>query len=194
MRNRLGIDWHCAQANIRTMNSLPIWKTVQCATNYEVSDTGLLRSRVNGRVLKPSKRKYGYLNASLRVKPYQSICRYVHRLVAQAFVENPEDKPDVNHKDGNPANNHASNLEWCTHQENILDAVKRRGVHWCTGVRKSSNCTRLEAVDSSGAKLRFDAVADAAKHFGKPYATFAPMLSRSIRQGWWLCGCKWRRL
>lgn len=54
--------------------------------------------------------------------------RYVHRMVAMAFIPNPDDKPLVNHIDNNPKNNHIDNLEWCTQTENMQHAV-RMGRH-----------------------------------------------------------------
>ena len=65
----------------------------------------------------------GYYSVGIRRKTHM-----VHRLVAQAFIPNPENKPFVNHIDGNKLNNHVSNLEWCTVQENNLHA-KQTGLH-----------------------------------------------------------------
>lgn len=65
----------------------------------------------------------GYYSVGIRRKTYM-----VHRLVAQAFIPNPENKPCVNHIDGNKLNNHVSNLEWCTVQENNLHA-RQTGLH-----------------------------------------------------------------
>lgn len=62
--------------------------------------------------LKPNS-KIGYVIVSLRRKKY-----YVHRLVAQAFIDNSQGKPQVNHIDGDKSNNHVSNLEWCNNSEN----------------------------------------------------------------------------
>lgn len=65
----------------------------------------------------------GYLSVGIRRKTHM-----VHRLVAQAFIPNPENKPCVNHRDGNKQNNSVSNLEWCTIKENNLHA-RQTGLH-----------------------------------------------------------------
>lgn len=66
----------------------------------------------------------GYLFVALNWKKKRGIQKYVHRLVAKAFLDNPENKPTVNHKDGIKSNNHVSNLEWATYRENNIHAIK----------------------------------------------------------------------
>lgn len=69
---------------------------------------------------------YGYLQVSLS-KDGKKTKRYVHDLVAEAFIPNPNNLKEVNHKDYNKANNRVTNLEWCTHQENMTDMFKHYG-------------------------------------------------------------------
>lgn len=84
---------------------------------YEVSNQGNIR-RVGGKVLSPKPGKLGYKVVSLTMNGYFK--KYlIHRLVADAFIPNPQDKPYVNHKDGNKSNNCVENLEWVTPSENI---------------------------------------------------------------------------
>lgn len=61
----------------------------------------------------------GYNHVCLQKNGSKKMCR-VHRLVAQMFIPNPENKPFVNHKDGNKQNNSLGNLEWCTQKENVF--------------------------------------------------------------------------
>jgi len=73
--------------------------------------------------LKPATDGNGYLRVGLQIKGVLET-RKVHRLIAQAFIPNPDNKPEINHKDFNKKNNCVSNLEWCTRAENMAHAAK----------------------------------------------------------------------
>lgn len=97
---------------------------------YEVSDMGRVRSlkraTTHGVVLIPKQTKKGYLRVTLS-KNNQKATKTVHRLVAIAFIDNPENKAEVNHKNGVRTDNRVSNLEWVTRSENELHAYKVLG-------------------------------------------------------------------
>lgn len=107
-----------------------IWKDIEGYEGlYQVSNLGRVKSfyAKNGRlsiqshILKPKIDKYGYLKLTLcKDKNYKYVT--VHRLVATTFIDNLENKPEVNHKDGNKLNNYVNNLEWVTGLENIHHA------------------------------------------------------------------------
>jgi len=118
---------------------MEIWKPISGFEHgYEISNYGRVRSKGRiqsssqgsffraGRILKLASTR-GYLHVRLykNAKVYD---RYVHRLVAETFIENPLNKKEVNHIDGNKLNNHASNLEWCTRKHNMRHA-RRLGLH-----------------------------------------------------------------
>lgn len=88
------------------------WKPVKGFKGYEVSDLGNVRS--TRRMLKQFPNSRGYH----RVYLGDGRLHLVHRLVAEAFVDNPNDYPIVNHIDEVKTNNRADNLEWCTHKHN----------------------------------------------------------------------------
>ena len=91
---------------------------------YSVGSDGTILSfkSKEPKALKQYVNKKGYLYVLLYTGKKSTYCR-VHRLVAQAFIPNPDNKLEVNHKDGVKTNNHVSNLEWATHKENIDHAL-----------------------------------------------------------------------
>lgn len=93
---------------------LEIWKPVNgFEEKYEISNLGRIKNILTKKNLKPQKRG-NYLKATLfKNKKRHQIS--IHRLVAQAFIENPNHLPCVNHKDCNTYNNKAENLEWCSY-------------------------------------------------------------------------------
>ena len=111
---------------------MEIWKPISGYEGfYEVSNLGRIRSlerivecsdgrkrKIKDRTLKGSSYSGGYSGVTLHKDGCAKFVN-IHRIVAEAFVPNPLEKEEVNHKDENPSNNHASNLEWVTHKENL---------------------------------------------------------------------------
>jgi HNH endonuclease len=95
-------------------------KEINGFDGYFITEAGAVFSNRRGK-LKPRKLHYingGYLRVNMRVDGVTR-CKLVHRLVAETFVPNKHNKPEVNHKDGNKENNHSENLEWVTRGENL---------------------------------------------------------------------------
>jgi hypothetical protein len=94
-----------------------IWKDVEGYEGaYQISDTGLVRNKKG--LMKIGDNGHGYKYISLR-RDGKKKNHYIHRLVADAFVDHPSGKDVVNHRDYDTSNNNAHNLEWCTQKENI---------------------------------------------------------------------------
>ena len=92
-----------------------IWKDFH---NYQVSNHGQVRNSKTGRLLKLQLNEKGYLRVALRIDGKTKWYR-VSRLVANLFIPNPDNLPEVNHKDENKLNNYAENLEWCDRKYNV---------------------------------------------------------------------------
>jgi hypothetical protein len=99
-------------------------KEIKKYPSYFVNEEGLIFSSKTNKFLKFSYDKQGYQRVGLYVGNYKSKTIKVHRLVAEAFIDNPNNKTDVNHIDGNKSNNKKTNLEWATRSENIKHAFK----------------------------------------------------------------------
>ncbi|WP_147417193.1 NUMOD4 domain-containing protein [[Ruminococcus] lactaris] len=134
-----------------------IWKDIpEYKGFYQASNLGNIRSLdrkiskignggvnvtsfMKGRVLAQRIQNGGYPIVSISVNAKRKICT-VHRLVASAFLDNPEKFRDVNHKDGNKRNNYVENLEWTSHGENIK--------HSYNVLKQARNCKPIKCVDT----------------------------------------------
>ena len=107
-----------------------IWKDISGYDGlYQISNLGNIKSLYNNNIyyMKHHKNNRGYLMVRLN-----DGLKQIHRLVAKEFLENKDNKPQINHIDGNKSNNVVSNLEWCTNSENIKHS-------WDTGLRSLQN-------------------------------------------------------
>jgi hypothetical protein len=95
-----------------------IWKQISLTPYYEVSNDGMIRNKETKKILKGSPDKDGYLHVCLRLGLEKHKTPSIHRLVAQTFLQNPNNLLEVNHKDENKQNNNVDNLEWCTREYN----------------------------------------------------------------------------
>lgn len=100
-----------------------MWKTIEDFPQYEISIEGKVRNKQSKQLKKPSVSKRGYPVVSLQ-KDHKQYLKTVHILLARTFLPNPDDKPMINHIDGDKTNYSIDNLEWVTSQENTIHAVK----------------------------------------------------------------------
>ncbi len=145
------------------------WETVQGFENYMVSNLGNVKSVEHlahhprarrgvaikrGHLLKPNTNHKGYLMVKL-YNGHKAKSIAIHRLVAKAFIPNPDNLPQINHKDENKQNNCVNNLEWCTNDYNAHygTAIERKG----ESIRKSeahkryskNRCKKVAQIDNN---------------------------------------------
>ena len=159
-----------------------IWKDIEEFEGYQVSNHGRVRSlerivtdisrsklgrkiirnrHMKGNIIKPCL-CWGYHKVVMHYKN-----RFVHRLVAKAFIPNPNNFPFVNHKDENPLNNHVSNLEWCTNKYNLAyGTTKTREIQ--TKIQRGL-LRQVVQCDIAGNEIQtFASCYDAARQLGIP--------------------------
>ena len=139
---------------------MEVWKRIKEFEDYEVSNYGNIR---NGqKVFKRKKNKY-YIQIVLYMGGRKKR-HLLHRLVAEYFLDNPQNKKTVNHKDGNKHNNHVDNLEWSTHKEQINHADEL-GLRNIKGSKNHNSLLTEKQVKEIRAKY-------------KPHKVTCPMLAK----------------
>lgn len=165
------------------------WRDIPtCEGIYQVSSLGRIRAcerttegkekhRLKSRILKAHKDIFGYWSIKLHKLGHKAM---VHRLVAEAFIPNPYNLPEVNHKDENKSNNHVGNLEWCT---------KLYNVNYGTRLERAVSFAPVAQLEKDGTLIAtYKSIADASRYTGVGECSIRNCIKgRSITGG----GFKW---
>lgn len=162
-----------------------MWKTITQFSNYEISTNGEVRNKTTKKILKGRLSKSGYLQVSIKNdNTGKFINQYIHRLVALHFLNNPENKCEVNHKDGVKINNQVDNLEWVTPSENQKHRHK-------IGIVKTSNRKVGKFTKDGQLIISYNSIVEAARAEGHPRVSIDNVLQGRNHT---LCGFVWKYL
>ena len=146
---------------------MEIYTLINNFENYAISNYGNIKNVKKGVILKPNKNKNGYLQYTFCQNRIKNTFR-IHRLVGLYFVQNPNNKPYINHKNGIKTDNHYENLEWCTAKENDTHAR-------LNGLKIQNKPIMAENV-LTGSKKVFSSVSEAGAILGINKGTISKVL------------------
>lgn len=168
------------------------WKSIKGYEDwYDVSNYGRIRSwkginqfaprRDEPKLLNPKIDKYGYPHLGIRHNGDRT-WHTVHRLVATAFVSNPENKPHVNHIDNERANNFYLNLEWCTPKENTAHGIKKGNIEFIGEKHPSAKLTKQDILEIRDLADKEDITN---KELAEEYGVASGYISQIIHRSSW---------
>jgi len=134
------------------------------------------RNKISSRILKPGKSPLGYLTVSLSIKGKGMKQKKVSRLVAEAFVPNPENKPEVNHKNGIRNDNRLENLEWATHRENRLHSYRE--------LNRESAVSKIDKATAKKIAIEYDKGIEAKELSSKYNLSITQIIRIGKRENW----------
>ena len=157
------------------------WRKIKRNNNYSINKDGQIRNDVTFDIKRPYINKQnGYLTVDLYDGSKRTKCA-VHRLLAEAFIPNPDNKPCVDHKDGNRQNNKLANLRWATYSENNsrfntlgVRSEKIRVTHY-RELRNKRGGGHIAWLDVDNIQY-FDRIIDVANHFAVTQGNITPLL------------------
>ena len=147
-----------------------VWKQITYAPNYEVSNLGNIRNKSRDSLITINYERYKKTKA--RVRPGLSvdgkiIQKYLHRIVAEHFLDNPNNLPEVNHKDGDFYNNKLDNLEWINKIDNMRHAIE-------TNCIKNKYKTKIKAINKETKEITYyESVTECSEKIGVSKGTIS---------------------
>lgn len=149
-------------------DNMDVWKTVTDNHNYEINKNGVIRNKHTKKVMSPKNDK-GYARVTLSNNGKKKT-RSVHRLVAEVFVPNPENKPEVNHINGDGSDNRSINLEWCTRSENMKHAFD-------SGLKKPSGGIKKRKVKITETGMVYGSLHECARDINGNFSRISDCLN-----------------
>ena len=154
---------------------------------YFITRDGRIWNEKTERYLKAQPNPKGYLVVRITVDKVKHSFK-IHREVAKAFIPNPDNKPQVNHIDGNKNNNTVENLEWCTNEENTRHAIKNglwKNVFKASQTTNEARKKKIKAVNiETKEEITFDSIAEAERYFDSRHITDVLKGKRSHAKGY----------
>ena len=146
---------------------------------YQISNYGNLKNVKRGTIKSNRALNKGYIKTVLHKCGVRKHF-LMHRLVAQAFIPNPLNKPEVNHKNGNKKDNRLSNLEWCTSKENIIHAIDN-------GFRSSvgKNNVKAKITEKDVVAIRRLSIVRPIKELAKAFNLSASQVYKIVQRNTW---------
>ena len=161
-----------------------IWKPIQGFENYYITNYGRVWSTISNQWLKPTLNQRGN-HKRYYVSLGRNNKKQIHRLVAEAFLPNPYNLPEVDHKDTNGLNNYVDNLRWCTHDENMANEFTQENVKKNTGY--------FVEIEEIATGKKFYGYEEVAKNFGVSKDTVRKHVKNMVQHPKWrLTGKRFR--
>lgn len=188
-----------------------VWKDIEGFEGlYQVSNLGRVKSLE--KKVRPNRGSYVHkeriMTSNCTTHRYRRIilkhngkktCRYIHRLVAQAFIPNPENKPQINHKNGDRYFNHVSNLEWCNQNENMIHSyaigLRTSPMKGVNGGNHPASTSVIQICPETNKIInKFDSLIEAANSLGvnNPRSTSCSISSACSGKYHTAAGFKWK--
>ena len=141
------------------------WQVLEKFPDYQVSTLGRVFSMKRDKILKPYKSR-GYCLVDLGTRKIKRCAVYVHRLVAETFIPNPENKEEVNHKNSRRDDNRVENLEWVTPKENVRHSYEFGFARFRNNNRDKQREACSQPIVCVETGIKYDSISDASRKLG----------------------------